>query len=344
MLHLRNLKLLSMPILLSALTCIGNVASAQSIVKIDGSSTVYPITKIVAYKFQVAKKDAVKVTVDISRTGSGFKKFCRGEIDIVNASRPIIKKEMADCKNGRVQYVEIPVAFDALTVAVNPENFWSKTMTVAQLRKIWESAAQGKITKWNQINPAWPDEAFNLYGADDDSGTFDYFTSAIIGKAKSSRSDFSQSEDDNVLVKKVAYDKHGLGFFGFAYYIENQNKVTAVAIDNGKGKGGILPSVETVEDGSYQPLSRPIFIYVNIKTAEKPEVKEFVEFYMKNAVLLVKEAGLFPLPPSAYTTMMRHFNNKRVGTVFNGLSAARLTSITINELLRREARLEFEHN
>jgi len=344
MLHLRNLKLLSMPILLSALTCIGNVASAQSIVKIDGSSTVYPITKIVAYKFQVAKKDAVKVTVDISGTGGGFKKFCRGEIDIVNASRPIIKKEMADCKNGRVQYVEIPVAFDALTVAVNPENFWSKTMTVAQLRKIWESAAQGKITKWNQINPAWPDEAFNLYGADDDSGTFDYFTSAIIGKAKSSRSDFSQSEDDNVLVKKVAYDKHGLGFFGFAYYIENQNKVTAVAIDNGKGKGGILPSVETVEDGSYQPLSRPIFIYVNIKTAEKPEVKEFVEFYMKNAVLLVKEAGLFPLPPSAYTTMMRHFNNKRVGTVFNGLSAARLTSITINELLRREARLEFEHN
>ncbi len=342
MLHLRNLKLLSMPILLSTLTCIGNVASAQSIVKIDGSSTVYPITKIVAYKFQVAKKDAVKVTVDISGSGGGFKKFCRGEIDIVNASRPILRNEMADCKNGRVQYVEIPVAFDALTVAVNPENSWSKTMTVAQLKRIWEPAAQGKITKWNQINPAWPDEAFNLYGADDDSGTFDYFTSAIVGKAKSGRSDFSQSEDDNVLVKKVAYDKHGLGFFGFAYYIENQSKVTAVAIDN--GKGGIFPSAETVEDGSYQPLSRPIFIYVNIKTAEKPEVKEFVEFYMKNAVLLVKEAGLFPLPPSAYNTMMQHFNNKRVGTVFNGLSAARLTSITIDELLKREARLEFEHN
>ncbi len=339
MLHLHNLKLLSMSILLSALTCTGSVASAQSIVKIDGSSTVYPITKIVAYKFQVAKKDAVKVTVNISGSGGGFKKFCRGEIDIVNASRPILKNEMADCKNSRVQYVEIPVAFDALTVAVNPENFWSKTMTVEQLKKIWEPAAQGKITQWNQINPAWPDEAFNLYGADDDSGTFDYFTSAIVGKAKSSRSDFSQSEDDNVLVKKVAYDKHGLGFFGFAYYIENQNKVTAVAIDNGKGE--ILPSVETVEDGSYQPLSRPIFIYVNIKTAEKPEVKEFVEFYMKNALLLVKEAGFFPLPPSAYTTMMQHFNNKRVGTVFNGLSAV---GLTIDELLKREARLEFEHN
>jgi len=342
MFHLHNLKLLRMSILLSAFTCIVNAASAQAIIKTDGSSTVYPITKVVAYKFQVAKKDAVKVTVNITGSGGGFKKFCRGEIDIVNASRPILKNEMADCKRSHVQYVEIPVAFDALTVAVNPENFWSKTMTVAQLKKIWEPAAQGKITKWNQINPAWPDEAFNLYGADNDSGTFDYFTSAIVGKAKSSRSDFSQSEDDNVLVKKVAYDKHGLGFFGFAYYIENQNKVAAVALDN--GKGGVLPSVETVEDGSYQPLSRPIFIYVNIKKAEKPEVKEFVEFYMKNALLLVKEAGFFPLPPSAYITMMQHFNNKRVGTVFNGLSAARLTSITIDELLKREARLEFEHN
>jgi len=319
-------------------------AVKAQIVQADGSSTVFPVTEAVAEEFQKAKKGKVKVTVGIAGTGGGFKKFCRGETDVSNASRPILKQEMDSCKSAGIEYIEVPVAFDALTVIVNPKNTWSPTMTVAELKKIWEPAAQGKITKWNQINPAWPDEAFNLYGADDDSGTFDYFTSAIIGKAKSSRSDFSQSEDDNVLVKKVAYDKHGLGFFGFAYYIENQNKVTAVAIDNGKGKGGILPSVETVEDGSYQPLSRPIFIYVNIKTAEKPEVKEFVEFYMKNAVLLVKEAGLFPLPPSAYTTMMRHFNNKRVGTVFNGLSAARLTSITINELLRREARLEFEHN
>ena len=338
MLRLHNFKLLSMSILLSALMSTVSVASAQSIIRIDGSSTVYPITKTIADKFQIAKKNAIKVAVDISGSSGGLKKLCRGEVDIANASRPILKNEMADCKNSRVQYVEIPVAFDALTVAVNPENFWSTTMTVADLKKIWEPTAQGKITKWNQINPAWPDEAFKLYGADADSGTFDYFTKAIVGKAKSSRGDFTGFEDDNVLVKKVASDKNGLGFFGFAYYIENQNKVTAVAIDS--GKGAILPSAETVENGSYQPLSRPIFIYVNIKAAEKPEVKEFVEFYMKNALLLVKEVKFFPLPPTAYTTMMEHFNKKRVGTVFNGESAV---GLTIDELIRREGRLEFEH-
>ena len=338
MLKLHSLKLLSLSFLLSAPFSIISVASAQAVIKIDGSSTVYPITKTVADKFQIAKKNAVSVTVNISGSGGGFKKFCRGEIDIVNASRPILKNEIKDCKDSRVQFIEIPVAFDALTVAVNPENTWSTTMTIAELKKIWEPAAQGKITKWNQINPAWPDESFKLYGADADSGTFDYFTEAIVGKIKSSRNDFTESEDDNVLVEGVASNKNGLGFFGFAYYIENQTKVTAVAINN--GKSGILPSVETVENGSYQPLSRPIFIYVNAKATEKPEIKEFVEFYMKNAILLVKEAEFFPLPPRAYTTMMEHFNKKRVGTVFNGISAV---GLTIDELIRREGRLEFEH-
>lgn len=211
-------------------------------------------------------------------------------------------------------------------------------MTVAELKKMWEPAAQGKITKWNQINPAWPDESFDLYGADTDSGTFDYFTEAIVGKIKSSRNDFTESENDNVLVEGVTSNKNGLGFFGFAYYIEDQTKVTAVAINN--GKGGILPSVETVENGNYQPLSRPIFIYVNAKAIEKPEIKEFVEFYMKNAILLVKEAKFFPLPPRAYTTMMEHFNKKRVGTAFNGVSAA---GLTIDELVRREGRLEYDN-
>lgn len=338
MFQLRNFKLLSMSILLSGLINIINAANAQSIIKIDGSSTVYPITKAVADKFQIAKKNTIKVTVNISGSGGGFKKFCRGEIDIVNASRPILKNEIKDCKNSRVQFVEIPVAFDALTVAVHPENTWSTTMTVAELKKMWEPAAQGKISKWNQINPAWPDESFKLYGADTDSGTFDYFTEAIVGKIKSSRDDFTESENDNVLVEGVASNKNGLGFFGFAYYIEDQTKVTAVAINN--GKGGVLPSVETVENGNYQPLSRPIFIYVNAKATEKPEIKELVEFYMKNAILLVKEAGFFPLPPRAYITMMEHFNKKRVGTVFNGVSAV---GLTIDELVRREGRLEFDN-
>lgn len=338
MFQLRNFKLLSMSILLSGLINIINAAYAQSIIKIDGSSTVYPITKAVADKFQIAKKNTIKVTVNISGSGGGFKKFCRGEIDIVNASRPILKNEIKDCKNSRVHFVEIPVAFDALTVAVHPENTWSTTMTVAELKKMWEPAAQGKISKWNQINPAWPDESFKLYGADTDSGTFDYFTEAIVGKIKSSRNDFTESENDNVLVEGVASNKNGVGFFGFAYYIEDQTKVTAVAINN--GKGGVLPSVETVENGNYQPLSRPIFIYVNAKATEKPEIKELVEFYMKNAILLVKEAGFFPLPPRAYTTMMEHFNKKRVGTVFNGVSAV---GLTIDELVRREGRLEYDN-
>lgn len=338
MLQLHSLKLLSMSILLSGSISIVSAANAQSIIKIDGSSTVYPITKAAADKFQIAKKNAITVTVDISGSSGGFKKFCRSEIDIVNASRPILKNEINDCKNSRVQFIEIPVAFDALTVAVNPENNWSTTMTVAELKKIWEPAAQGKITKWNQINPAWPDESFKLYGADTDSGTFDYFTEAIVGKIRSSRNDFTESENDNVLVEGVASNKNGLGFFGFAYYIENQTKVTAVAINN--GKGGILPSVETVENGNYQPLSRPIFIYVNAKATEKAEIKEFVEFYMKNAILLVKEAEFFPLPPRAYTTMMEHFNKKRVGTVFNGVSAV---GLTIDELIRREGRLEYDN-
>ena len=313
---------------------------AQSMVKIDGSSTVYPITQAVADQFQEVKKGTMQVAVAVSGSGGGFRKFCRGEIDIVNASRPILKNEMKECKNTGVQYVEIPVAFDALTVAIHPGNTWSRAMTVAQLKRIWEPAAEGKITHWNQIDSAWPTEAIKLFGPARDSGTYDYFTEAVIGKTKSSRADFTRSEDDTGLVRAVAGDKNGLGFLGFAYYIENQDKVTAVAIDNGNGQGAVLPSVETVEDGSYQPLSRPMFIYVSLKAAEKPEVKEFVEFYLKNALLLVKETHFFPLPPRAYTTMLGHFNKKRAGTVFNGVP---VIGLTIDELIRREERLQYEN-
>ncbi|ODT62374.1 MAG: protein sphX [Nitrosomonadales bacterium SCN 54-20] len=309
-------------------------ANAAGLVKIDGSSTVFPITEAVAEDFQNAKKGTVRVTVGISGTGGGFKKFCRGETDIVNASRPILQKEMEECKKSGIQYVEMPVAFDALTVVINPKNDWAKTLTVAELKKIWEPEAQGKITKWNQANPAWPDEKLKLYGAGADSGTFDYFTEAIVGKTKSSRGDFTASEDDNVLVQGVASDKNALGFFGFAYYVENQKKLKAVAIDSGKGP--VLPSEKTVEDGSYQPLSRPIFIYVNIKSAEKPEVRELVEFYMKNAPALVKEVKFFPLPPQAYSTNLDHLNKKKVGTVFGGRTE---TGVRVEELLEREASL-----
>jgi phosphate transport system substrate-binding protein len=214
-------------------------ASAQ-IVQIDGSSTVFPVTEAVAEEFQQAKKGKVKVTVGISGTGGGFKKFCRGETDIQDASRPILKSEMEDCKKAGVEYIELPVAFDALTVMVNPKNNWASVMTVAELKKIWEPSAQGKITNWNQVRPKWPDAPLKLFGAGADSGTFDYFTEAITGKAKSSRGDFTASEDDNVLVQGIANDRNALGFFGYAYYAENKDKLKAVAVDN--GKGGVAPS------------------------------------------------------------------------------------------------------
>jgi phosphate transport system substrate-binding protein len=244
-----NYVVLGMSAVIGAMVATVSVAAPDKIVKIDGSSTVFPITEAVAEDFQKAMKGAVKVTVGISGTGGGFKKFCRGEIDIADASRPILEKEMADCKAAGVQYVEMPVAFDALTVVVNPKNNWSNVITVAELKKMWEPAAQAKVTRWNQVNPAWPDEPIKLYGAGADSGTFDYFTEAIVGKAKSSRGDFTASEDDNVLVQGVASDKNGLGFFGFAYYVENQKKLKAVAVE--AGKGPVIPSEKTVEDGTY---------------------------------------------------------------------------------------------
>lgn len=338
MLQSQSFKSLGTSIILSASIFTSVNANAQAVIKIDGSSTVYPITQSAASQFQAEKKNAVNITVEISGSGDGFKRFCRGEIDIVNASRPILKSEMKHCKKAHVQYIEIPVAFDALTVAINPGNYWGTKMTVAQLKKIWEPAAQGKITRWSQINPAWPDEPIKLLGTHADSGTYDYFTKAIVGKSKSSRQDFTQLENNAALIDNVAGDKNSLAFLGFAYYIENQNKITAVAIDN--YNGAVLPSVETVEDGSYQPLSRPIFIYVNAKAADRPEIDGFIEFYMKNAILLVKEAKFFPLPPRAYPIMLDLFNKRRVGSVFIGKPAV---DLTIDDLLRSEGRTEFEH-
>ncbi len=247
-----------------------------------------------------------------------LKNSAEGEIDIADASRPIKQKEIDACKKAGVQYIEMPVAFDALTVVINPKNNWSKVITIAELKKIWEPAAQGKITKWSHINPAWPNAKFKLYGPGADSGTFDYFTEAVVGKAKSSRGDFTASEDDNVLVQGVSRDKNGLGFFGFAYFVENQKKLNAAAVDG--GKGGILPSAKTVEDGTYQPLSRPIFIYVNAKAAKRPAVKEFIDFYMKKGPALVKEVKYFPLPKEAYALNLEHLKKKKIGTVFGGES------------------------
>jgi phosphate transport system substrate-binding protein len=311
-------------------------AAHAQVIKIDGSSTVYPITEAVAEEFQKAKKNAIKVTVGISGTGGGFKKFCRGETDFSNASRPITAKEMEDCKAAGVQYVEMPVAFDALTIVINPKNTFLKQVTVEEMKKLWEPAAQGTITKWNQVNPAWPDAPVKLFGAGADSGTFEYFTEAMVGKAKSSRGDYTASEDDNVLVQGVSRDVNAIGYFGYAYYAENTAKLKALPIVSPKTGKAVEPSAANVENGSYQPLSRPIFVYVKAKSLEKPEVKEFIEFYMKHGAKLTKEVKYVPLPAAAYTGNLNHVAKKKFGTVFGGKNEI---GITIEELMKREAQM-----
>jgi phosphate transport system substrate-binding protein len=306
---------------------------AQALVKIDGSSTVYPITEAVAEEFQKSKKNAIKVTVGISGTGGGFKKFCRGETDISDASRPIVKKEMDACAAAGIKYVELPVAFDALTVVIHPSNTWAANLKPEQLKVMWEPAAQGKITNWKQVDPSFPDLPLKLYGPGADSGTFEYFTEAIVGKAKSSRGDYTASEDDNVLVQGVSRDKGGIGYFGFAYYIENQGKLKAAGIWN--GKKFVTPSAAVVEDGSYQPLARPIFIYVNAKSLEKPEVKEFIHFYMKHGSKLTQEVKYVQLPANIYKINSEHVDKMKLGTVFGGVPEV---GVKIDDLVKREAK------
>ncbi|AKU12895.1 phosphate ABC transporter substrate-binding protein [Azoarcus sp. CIB] len=310
-------------------------AHAQSLVKIDGSSTVFPVTEAVAEDFQSSKKGEVKVTVGISGTGGGFKKFCRGEIDIADASRPILKKEMEACSQAGIKYIELPVAFDALTVVANPKNAFIKQLSVEQLKKMWEPGAQGAVTSWKQIDPSFPDAPLKLFGAGSDSGTFDYFTEAVVGKAKASRGDYTASEDDNVLVQGVSRDINAIGYFGYAYYAENQGKLKAVSIVNKEGKP-VLPGAAAVLDGSYNPLSRPIFIYVAEKSLEKAEVRDFVTYYLKNASKLATEVKYVPLPAKAYEIALDHVNKKKLGTVFGGEAEV---GVTIDSLLAREAKL-----
>ncbi|ROR35131.1 PstS family phosphate ABC transporter substrate-binding protein [Inmirania thermothiophila] len=311
-------------------------AAAAELIRIDGSSTVYPITEAVAEEFQIAHRGRIRVTVGISGTGGGFKKFCRGEIDIADASRPIRPKERKACAENGVRFIELPVAFDALTVVVNPRNDWVDHLTVEELRRIWEPAAQGRILRWSQVRPGWPDVPLRLYGPGSDSGTFDYFTEAVVGEAGASRGDYTPSEDDNVLVQGVAGDRGALGYFGLAYYEENRGRLRAVPIRHGD-RPPVAPSLETARNGTYQPLSRPMFIYVNAEAARRPEVRQFVEMYLDKAVApqLVRDVGYVPLPEQAYDLALEHFRRGVTGTVFEEGSHV---GIRIEELLRRERR------
>jgi phosphate transport system substrate-binding protein len=315
---------------------ISGAAFAQTkTIQIDGSSTVFPVSEAYAEEFQKLKKGAVRVTVGISGTGGGFKKFCRGETDISNGSRPILRQEIDECAKNGINFIEMPIAFDALTVAVSPKNTFIECLSVAQLKKIWEPAAQGKIMTFSDVDPKWPATKMTLFGAGADSGTFDYFTEAVNGKAKSTRADFTASEDDNVLVQGIERDANSLGYIPYAYYEPHQKQLKAVAIDEGKGKGCVKPSLEAVTAGTYNPLARPLFIYVSTKAAEKPEVKEYVDFIMTKGSPLVKEVKYLPLPDAAYATALKHFKDVRTGSVFGGVPEV---GVSIDDLMKRDAK------
>jgi phosphate transport system substrate-binding protein len=318
-------------VLLGLTSFLPSFLKADGVVKIDGSSTVYPITEAVAEEFQ--KSTGTKVTVGISGTGGGFKKFGRGETDVQDASRPIKPEEAKAAKEGGVEYLELPIAYDALTVVVNSKNDWVDTIKVSELKKIWEPEAQGKIKKWNQIRSEWPDKEIKLYGAGSDSGTFDYFTEAVNGKSKASRGDYTASEDDNVLVQGVEGDKYAMGYMGYSYYAAHQKRLKALGIEwDAKNKPSSKPSEETVLAGTYNPLSRPLFIYVNVKSLAKPEVKKFVEFYLANVDRLTREVKYIALPQTAYEKIKARFEKTEKGSAFLGQDDV---AVPIGEILNR---------
>jgi phosphate transport system substrate-binding protein len=303
------------------LACGGGEEGRRSagIVTVDGSSTVAPVTEAVAEDYREAT--GVAVTVGTSGTGGGFQKFCRGETDISDASRPISANEAKACAEAGVSFIEIPVAYDGLAVVVHPNNTWVTSLTVDDLRRIWEPAAQGKIMRWNQIRPNWPDREIHLFGPGVDSGTFDYFTEVIVGKATASRGDYTSSEDDNVIVQGVSGDEGALGYFGFAYYEQNHERLKIVPIDDeddSNGRGPIAPTPETVKNGTYRPLSRPIFIYPRVQALERQEVRDFVDFYLSKGVPLVREVGYIPLSDREYELARKRFAGRKTGSMYQG--------------------------
>lgn len=334
-----KLFIFALSVVFGALTFVGvREANAQSVINIDGSSTVFPITEGMAEEFQNTQKGKVRVTVGVSGTGGGFKKFCRGETDIQDASRPIQTAEMEICKKAGIKYIELPVAFDAIAIIVNPKNTWLKEITVEELKKMWEPEAQAKVMTWKQVNSKWPDQPLKLFGPGADNGTFDYFTEAVVGKSKASRGDYASSANHNTAAAGVSADKNGLAYTGLSYFEENKGKLKLIPVVGGdkspmKTKA-VVPSKETVENGSYYPLSRPIFIYVNEASLKKTEVQEFVKFYLKNAPTIVSQVKYIPLPAKIYEMALGHVGKKKVGTVFGGHSEI---GLKIEELMKKEA-------
>ena len=321
------LSLLALPIALAASmqSSDADLRKLTGQIKVDGSSTVYPITEAVAEDFQ-AEAPKTRPTVGISGTGGGFKRFCAGEIDISNASRPISKTETDSAKTNKIEFIELPIAFDGLTIVVNPANTWVTQMNVDQLKKIFNADSPAK--KWSDVNPAWPSETIKVFSPGTDSGSFDYFKEVTVGKDGKIRSDLSVSEDDNVLVTGVAGDKNAIGYFGFAYFAENASKLKLVPIDG--GKGAITPNGTTIEDGTYSPFSRPLFIYVNAKSAERPEIAAFVNYYLANTAKLSKQVGYTPLPAAINDRATSNWKSKKLGTQYLDASGNQVQGSIVN--------------
>lgn len=306
-------------------------------VQVDGSSTVFPISEAVAEEFQGENRN-VRVTVGISGTGGGFKKLCAGEIDIADASRPIQQSEIDQCAASGIGYVEIPVAYDGIAVVVNPKNTWVDRLTISELKRMWEPAAQGKVRRWSDIRAGWPDQEIRLFGAGVDSGTYDYFTEAVVGEQHASRGDYTSSEDDNVIVQGVSTDPLALGFFGYAYYEENRDKLKVVPIDDedpSNGAAPVAPTPETIGEGTYQPLSRPVLIYASTRSLQRPEVDAFINFYLANAPELVREVGYIPLPEGAYEMTRQRVADRVTGSMFGGKGSR--VGVSVEELLSERA-------
>jgi phosphate transport system substrate-binding protein len=335
--HARRL-CVSTLLVLAAVACGGSQGpsgAGSALVRVDGSSTVFPISEAVAEEFRLAT--GTNVTVGISGTGGGFQKFCRGETDVSNASRPISEVEIARCRDAGIGFIELPMAYDGIAIVVNPRAEWIETITLAELKRLWEPDAQGQVRRWNQIRASWPDREIHLFGAGVDSGTYDYFTQAIVGKEGASRGDFTASEDDNVLVQGIRNDELALGFLPFAYYHENRNLLKLVAVDDEQadnGGGPVKPDMDTIRSGVYQPLSRPVFIYVSEPSLARPEVLAFMNFYVEHAGTLAAEVGYVDLGADGYRLVAEHLAARRLGSAFE--HGGSQVGLTLEQLLARE--------
>ena len=306
----------------------GSLLGLKGTIIIDGSSTVFPISEAVAEEFGILTGGAVRVAVGLSGTGGGFKKFCAGEIDIIDASRPIKANEVEMWARGGVEFMEVPVAIDGVTVMVNPVNDFVECITITELNIIWAPEAEGMVTKWNQVRSGWPDQRLQLYGPGVDSGTFDYFTETVNGEAQASRGDFTASEDDNILVQGISGDTNSLGYFGSAYFFENSQRLKALAVDG--GQGCVYPSASTINDGSYAPLARPLFVYVSKAAMEHPVVLEFMRFYLSpQGQELVSEVGYIPFRPEIYDLVLARLDQGLAGTLFGGENPGRGTVLEV---------------